>query len=83
MPNWDTDAHGLIIFKPIVGWETAVLAKTGCGLRVEFVHQPDDIGRKSEAIQFAMSPKQARQLAQDLLNMAQNTVTVPAGTVPS
>jgi hypothetical protein len=83
MPNWDTDPHGLIIFKPVVGWETAVLAKTGCGLRVEFVHQSEDIGRKSEAVQFAMSPKQARQLAQDLIEMAQKTATVPSGIVPS
>jgi hypothetical protein len=81
--EWDTDDAGFIIFKPVVGWGTAVLAQAGCGLRVQFVHQPEDIGRRSEAIQLAMTPKQARELAQDLLDMAQKAVSVPPGTVPS
>jgi hypothetical protein len=83
MPNWDQDENGFVIFKPIVGFETALLAQTGCGLRVEFVHDANDIGIRSEAIQFAMSPKQARQLAQDLTEMAAKAQTVPPGTVSS
>jgi hypothetical protein len=48
MPNWETDEHGLPIFKPIVCWEAAVLTKTGCSLRVEFLQEPDDIGTSAK-----------------------------------
>jgi hypothetical protein len=83
MPNWDEDERGLVIFKPVVGWETALLAQIGCSVRVRFVHRPEDIGKQPEAIQLAMMPMQARQLARDLIDMAEKAESVPPGTVPS
>lgn len=69
MANWDQE-DGFVILKRIVGFETALLAQKGCGLRISFVHDPADVGIKHDAIQFAMTPKQARQLAQDLNEIA-------------
>jgi hypothetical protein len=83
MPNWDDDEHGLIILKPLVGWESAVLAGMGCGLRLQFVHHPDDIGKSSESIQFGMMPQQARELAQALIELAERAEAVPPGTALS
>jgi hypothetical protein len=83
MPNWETDDEGLVILHPIVAYETALLAQTGCGLRLEFVDRPEDIGRSSRFLTFAMLPKQARELAADLLAMADKAVQRPQGTVPN
>jgi hypothetical protein len=82
MPNWDEE-NGFIILKPLVGWESAVLAGMGCGLRLQFVHHPGDIGKTSEAIQLGMIPNQARELAQALIELAQRAEAIPPGAAPS
>jgi hypothetical protein len=55
----------------------------GCGLRLQFVHHPDDIGKTSGAIQLGMVPNQARELAQALIELAQRAEAVPPGAAPS
>ncbi len=83
MPNWETDEKGLVILHPVVGYEMALLAQTGCGLRLEFVDHVEEIGRSSRFLTFAMTPKQARALAADLTEMADKAMQRPPGTVPS
>ena len=78
MPEWDTDSGGLLTLKPLVGWETAILTSRVCGLRVEFVHRSEEIGKPPEAIQIAMLPKRARALAANLIEMAKELEVLEA-----
>jgi hypothetical protein len=83
MPNWETDAEGFIIFHPLVGHEAALLAQTGCGVRLEFADHPDDIGKSSKFLVLAMTPRQALALADDLRELARRATTRPQGTIPN
>jgi hypothetical protein len=79
MPSkWDEDQHGVVI-KVVVGWETALLAQAGCLLRINFLHRTEklDAPPKPDAVQLGMTAKQARELATDLIHMADRAVHVP------
>jgi hypothetical protein len=68
--DWIKDENGNLKMTPIVGWESAVFASMGCMLRIQFVRSLDQLGKKRDAVQLAMTPDQARELADDLLQMA-------------
>jgi len=82
--KWDEDKNGVII-KVVTGWQTALLAQAGCLLRITFLHRTEklDDPPTKDALQLGMTVKQVRELANDLLEMADRAIQVPPGTKPS
>ena len=68
---FDTDEQGLITLSPLVGFSTATLPDGNCMIRLEFVSSPDQPFDKPDAVQLAMTRKQASELAQTLQRMAE------------
>ena len=70
--SWTTDpATGNIILAPVLGWATALMAGTGCGLRMEVVRSPEQLAAgQPEPVQMVMTPAQALALAEDRRTMA-------------
>ena len=69
--GWDQDEKGMITLCPLVGCSTATLPDGNCMIRLEFVSSPDQPFDKPDAVQLAMTRKQASELAQTLQRMAE------------
>jgi hypothetical protein len=81
-PMWDADENGLII-QVVTRYTTALLAQAGPILRIEYASRQDPIGAPKRSIQLGMTVKLARELAADLIELADAATQVPPGTVPS
>ena len=69
--DWELDQGGNLRLAPVVGWDSAVGGMYGL-LRVRFVRGEDQLQRgEFEAVQVGMTAQQARQLADDLRQMAE------------
>jgi hypothetical protein len=71
MSNWETDTQGNIVYASLVNFHAAPAAGTLCMARIEFVQMSERGADKMEHLQLAMTPVQARQLASDLLQIAE------------
>lgn len=69
--EWDQDGKGLIKLSPLVGCSTATLPDGNCMIRLEFLSSPDQPFDKPDAVQLAMTRKQASELSQTLQRMAE------------
>jgi hypothetical protein len=63
---WDYDNRGALIAPPLVGYETEVVAKTYCGLRLVLARPEDPPGTGSMAVQLKMTVSEAESLVKDL-----------------
>jgi hypothetical protein len=75
--TWDTDAQGNIIVDQITGFHVAPAMGTAVVARIEFQRLSDQGEITSGAIQLAMSPQIARQLAADLERAGKHIVDLP------
>lgn len=75
---WDEDKNGIII-KVVTGWQTALIAQAGPLLRIEFLNRTETLDDPPDrgAVQLGMTEKQVRQLARDLLDMADRAPHAP------
>jgi hypothetical protein len=71
MSNWETDKQGNVVYAPLIGFHAAPAADTLCMVRIEFARTPAQLAERAEHLQLAMTPVQARQLANDLLKIAE------------
>ena len=82
--EWTKDEEGNLTFFPITGFGTAIIAKMGCSVRIEFARSLEQIGKKPDSIQLAMTPMQAKELGEALLAMEKRIdLNVPPGSVMS
>jgi hypothetical protein len=68
---WDEDSGGNDILHPLVGAVVAALAATAILLRLEYTLRSPAGDESKGAIQLAMRPEQAIQLAKQVLDTAQ------------
>jgi hypothetical protein len=81
MSQWDTDEQGNIVVCPVIGWHAAPAFEMSCVLRILFAANDAELETGGRALQLAMTPAQAEQLAGDLLAIAKHlTKTVPPAT---
>jgi hypothetical protein len=66
---WDTNEIGNITLSPLISYETATLAETGCGVRLILARPEDASGTGSLVAQMAMTVAQAEALVQDVQQM--------------
>jgi len=76
----DRDAAGRVRVAPVTGFGLVLVAHSVCMLRVEFARSPDQLGNP-EAVQLALSPVQARALADALLATACAGSATPANVI--
>jgi len=70
MAVWDRDEGGLIMLRPLAGYETAVVAESAGALRIEHSTTQDPAGPR-DALQLILTSAQAKTLAGALLRMAE------------
>jgi hypothetical protein len=80
--EWTVDDKGNVIVRPLVSYRLATAFGMGIVVRLEFVDQPIAAGAEIRNLQLAMTPKQAAQLAQDLLQVAESTVRTSIQEAP-
>ena len=81
--TWDTDdASGNVVANPLVGYVAETFGGMALLVRVEYVTSRDQLGKEPNALQLAMTPKQAIDLAHSLLRKAGEATnqTPPQGT---
>ncbi|WP_342642679.1 chemotaxis protein [Rhodoligotrophos ferricapiens] len=81
MAEWTKDESGMILLRPLAGYETAVVAETACALRIE--HGSGHAEKPGlEAVQLVLTSAQARALAGALLRMADRAERLPPPGTP-
>lgn len=66
---FDINAQGSISLTPLVSYEAAIIAETGCALRLILARPEYPRGSGSIIVQTAMTVGQAQELVQDLQKM--------------
>jgi hypothetical protein len=74
---FDIDASGNVPVTPLVSYESAIIADTGCALRLILARPADRLGTGSIVVQMAMSVVQAQQLVQDIQEMIDRILSIP------
>jgi len=66
----EKDADGKIITRPIMGFSTAPIADMSIFLKVRYAETPEQLKAEGKAIQFALTPDQALELASMMMTQA-------------
>ena len=77
--KWDVDGAGNIITRPLLGYETAVLATVVCGLRPTIARNEQELQSGGISVQLGMTPAQAIELGGALQRMAEQAMKQPGG----
>ena len=85
MPDvqWDEDSNGNVILHPLVGAVVADFAATTILLRLEYKLRSETGDESSSAVQFAMRPEEAIRVAKQVLETAQQILTVRGPEKPN
>jgi hypothetical protein len=78
--KWDLDASGNIVLNPVMGFQVGTGAETAVLARIQFARSEDQLRKGGEALQFALSPKIAIELAEDLRKTAEKILNLPRPT---
>ena len=77
---FEAGPKGIIDLCPLLGWDTAILAGSACGLRLSYAPDLAAIRTGGRSLQLSMTPIQALELAHALRRMAERAMaTPPAG----
>ena len=76
MTEWDKNEIGEIVICPLEGYETATfqlaqMKHSACLVRLEYIANAGKPNQSAAAIQLSMTPARARELAQELLSLAE------------
>jgi hypothetical protein len=66
---FDVGDDGMVKLNPLVDYERAIVAGTGCAFRLVLSRREDAPGTGSMIVQTVMSVEQAKELVQDLQKM--------------
>ncbi len=85
MTPFETDNVGNLILKPVTGWAVTHAAEIAVLLRIEYLDSPADTEKDSKAMQFALTPPQALELAEKLTKRARRLLDdkLPPGKAPN
>jgi hypothetical protein len=65
LDNWYKDKEGNIPLQPLIGYGVMTVAEVAIGVRLNFVRDPD--AAATGRVQLMLTPSQAAQLAEDLV----------------
>jgi hypothetical protein len=70
MQEWKTTPEGAVKVQPMLSWQTAAIPEGGL-LQIQYADSLEDITEeRRKAVQIGLTPKQARELGQALLQIA-------------
>ena len=77
----ETDANGLVVTRPVLGWTTATVAETAVILQIQYSERPADMNTGGKSLQFVLTPPQCLELAEVLTQKAKRILDQkPAGS---
>ena len=80
LEGWKTDDKGQITVNPLASFELMIAAQNAVGMRLDYLNPGDLMAAPSGIMQIALTPRQAQQLGQALLDAAGQIITqMPAG----
>ncbi len=75
---WDKHPDGSLVLHLVTGWEIFIPYGTVCGLRLHHAPDVQTIEAEAEkALPLILSPKQARMLAENLIQLADTAEAEP------
>ena len=74
----ESDEHGNIVTRPVLGWTTIPVAGMSVILRLNYAETPEDIDKGGLHIQVLLTPHQALELAEILTIQGQRILDSPA-----
>ena len=75
--QFETDKHGNILTKPVVGWTTASLGEVAILLAIHYANTPAEIKTGHRSIQFVLTPQQCLELGEKLTTMGNHLLHPP------
>jgi hypothetical protein len=81
--DWKKDANGDFAVNPLAGCTVLIAAETAICLKVDYLVEADERGKPSGNLQLIVTPLQAQQLAQALLNAADKVLQIRPTSKPS
>jgi len=79
--DFETGEDGLVKSYPSCGWNTAIVANMALLIRLLYYPSKDAaLSETPEGIQLVLTPQQCRELAQVLLQKADQLSAIPDGT---
>ncbi|HEY0236046.1 MAG TPA: chemotaxis protein [Afipia sp.] len=79
LEGWKTDDKGQITVNPLASFELMIAAQSAVGVRLDYLNPGDLMAAPSGIMQIALTPRQAQQLGQALLDAAGQITQVPRG----
>jgi hypothetical protein len=76
----ETDAAGMVITRPVLGWTTAAVAGSSVILQMQYAETPEELKTGGRSIQFVLTPPQSLELAETLTKQAKRILDLkPSG----
>ncbi len=81
--NWEKDEDGLAKVYPLTGWDMFLPYGMACGIRVRYVSDEAMLLRgEFQGLPLVLTPAQAREIAADLLKIAERAEARPSPDTP-
>jgi hypothetical protein len=79
----ETDANGMVITRPVLGWTTVTVAESSVILQMQYAETPQELKTGGRSIQFVLTPPQCLELAETLTKQANRILTVTTSGPPN
>jgi hypothetical protein len=76
---FETDAAGMIITRPVLGWVTCPVEEMAVILLLRYSESPQDIDSGGRSLQAVLTPQQCLELAEELTKQARRILAAPRG----
>jgi len=79
----ETDANGMIVTRPVLGWTTAPVAGSAVILQIQYAETPQELKTGGRSLQFVLTPPQSLELAETLTKQAQRILNQKPSSAPN
>jgi hypothetical protein len=76
--NFETDAAGNIVTRPVLGWTTAPAAGMAVIVKLDYAETPQELQTGGRSLQVILTPQQALELAEILTTQAKRVLNAPS-----
>jgi hypothetical protein len=74
---FETDAAGMIVTRPILGWATCPVQGMAVILLLRYSENPQDIDSGGRSLQTVLTPQQCLDLSNELTTQARRILAAP------
>jgi hypothetical protein len=76
----ETDAKGMVVTRPVLGWTTAHAPGIAVILQIRYSDRPADVRTGGKSLQVVLTPPQCMELAEALTKNAQQILNSKASS---